>query len=308
MKRLQNKVAESRMALPVTSVYAVAIWLAAGLAGGGLWMQFVCFAVTTYLMVELNNSNALIRIYSRTVSCAFLLLSCAACFTFSSERGAIAELCAAASYITLFRTYQDERSPGWTFYAFLCIGMASLLYVHILYYVPLLWLLMALRLSSLSWRTVAASLFGLLTPYWFAALYIVYTGDPSIAATHFEALWTFGHLADICLLSVGQIAVFVLVVVLAAIGTVHYLRTSYNDKIRIRMFYGCFITVDIVTAVFLVLQPQHYDLLIRLLIINSSPLIAHFVALTRTRLTNWTFIAIVTITVCLTAYNLWTLL
>lgn len=308
MKRLQNRVAESRMALPITSIYAAAIWLAVGLIGGGMWMQFVCFVVTTYLMVELNNGNALIRIYSRTVSCSFLLLSCAACFTFCSDRGAIVELCLVATYITLFRTYQDRESSGWTFYAFLCVGLSSLLYVHTLYYVPLLWLLMATRLSSFSWRTFAASLLGLATPYWFAALYIVFTADTGIIATHFTSLWTFGSLADIFSLNISQIATIVLILVLSSIGIVHYLRTSYNDKIRIRMFYSCFIAVDAVSVAFIVLQPQHYDLLIRLLIVNSSPLIAHFIALTHTRWTNWTFIFAVTITFCLTAYNLWTLL
>lgn len=308
MKLLQNRIAESRSALPVTSLIAIAVWAAAGLAEGQLVLPFACFVVTTYLMVELNNSNALIRIYSRTVSCSFLLLSCAACFTFASEQGAIAELCAVASYLTLFHTYQDRQSTGWTFYTFLCVGLASMVYVHILYYVPILWFLMLWRLSSLSLRTFVASLFGLATPYWIVAFYIVYAGHIDIAAEHFSALWHYGPLFDISAIGLPQVLVFALVVVLSATGTIHYLRTSYNDKIRIRMFYDCFITANIVTAVFLVLQPQHFDLLIRMLIINTSPMIAHFVALTHTRITNWAFCFFLTVTVAVTGYNLWTLL
>lgn len=306
-KRLQNIVAESRLTLPVTAVVAAAVWLLAGLVQGGTWMQFACFVVTAYLMVELNNSNALIRIYSRTVSCSFILMACAACFSFHSLRGAVAEMCAVASYIPLFRTYQDRQSPGWTFYAFLCLGVASMAYIHILYYVPLILLLMAIRLGSLSGRTFAASLIGLATPYWFASLYFVYTGDINMAGEHFARLWTFGQIADFSSWQLPHFLTLALVVALSATGTVHYLRTSYNDKIRIRMFYGCFITVNFATIAFLALQPQLFDLLMRIMIINTSPLIAHFIALTKTKATNIAFCAIVAATALLIAYNLWTL-
>ena len=81
LKRTQNKVAESRFTLSVVVAYAIAIWLVSGMLipqlplttegiRQGAWIPFVCFMVSAYLMVELNNSNALIRIYSRTVSCS----------------------------------------------------------------------------------------------------------------------------------------------------------------------------------------------------------------------------------------------
>ncbi|MDR9825015.1 hypothetical protein RCJ22_05260, partial [Vibrio sp. FNV 38] len=88
IKRTQNHVAESRFTLPVVVLYAIAVWLASGLLipsvpitseglWKGAWVQFVCFFVSAYVLVELNNSNALIRIYSRTVSCSFIVLLCA---------------------------------------------------------------------------------------------------------------------------------------------------------------------------------------------------------------------------------------
>ena len=59
------------------------------------------------------------------------------------------------------------------------------------------------------------------------------------------------------------------------------------------------------TMVFIVLQPQHYDMLIRILIINVSPLIAHFLSLTYTRITNIAFYVILAVTFTVTAINLW---
>jgi len=41
-------------------------------------------------------------------------------------------------------------------------------------------------------------------------------------------------------------------------------------------------------------------------VINTAPLLAHFVALTHTKLTNIAFFVIVTIILFVTGFNLWT--
>ena len=73
MKRLQNKIAESRMTLSFVSVLGFLICIACGAIGMQLgntvfsnvawWEQVLILAVSTMLMVELNNANSLIRIY-----------------------------------------------------------------------------------------------------------------------------------------------------------------------------------------------------------------------------------------------------
>lgn len=305
-KRTQNLVAESRLTLPVVIVWAVAVWIAYGLLSKQLWMQFACFGVSSFLMMVLNNVNVLIRIYSRMVSCSFLVLSCAACFLFDSMGDGIVQLCIIASYLTLFRTYQDNRSVGWTFYAFLCIGLASLVFVQIVYFLPFLWLLMSIRLNALSWRTWGASLLGLLTPYWFVSCLLVYQGDFDVLINHILGLAQFAPLGDYSSVTLSQLLAFILIVALALTGAVHYWRQSYNDKIRVRQLYGFFLFMNVLSVLFLVLQPQHYGVLLRLLIVNTAPLIAHFISLTRTRVTNIAFYVIVVACFALTAYHLWT--
>jgi hypothetical protein len=63
--------------------------------------------------------------------------------------------------------------------------------------------------------------------------------------------------------------------------------------------------ITIVAAVALFLLPQYYDFLLRLLIINTAPLIAHFLTLTNTRITNIAFYVICATALILTAINLW---
>ena len=316
IKRAQNRVAESRLTLPAVTAYAVAVWLASGLLFPALpigfsnlwtgWVQFLCFLTSAFLISVLNNSNALIRIYSRTVSCAFIILICAGNFLFSSVSGAIAQLCIVAVYLALFRTYQDRTAVGWTYYAFLCLGLVGCTFPQMVFFVPVLWFLMFFQLSSLSWRTLFASILGLLTPYWFAFPFLLYTGDIAALTNHITALTDFQQpFSHATALTINELLFFVFVVVLGLTGTIHYQRKKSGDNIRIRLLYDCFILMWVVATVFLVLQPQHYDVLIRLIIINVSPLIAHFLALTNTRLTNIAFHVIWVIALLMTLFNLW---
>lgn len=304
MKRVQNKVAESRIALPVVACYGVLVWLAAGLLHESWWIQFACAAAATYGMVELNNQNALIRIYSRMVSCAFLVLWCAGSFLFSSMRASLGILCFVAFLLLFARTYQDKESTGTTFYAFIMLGLGSLIHVHALYFLPVFWLFMAFKIQSLSWRTFIASVFGVVLPYWFALVWFIWQEDFSLFFEHFEQLGWVTFPYDYSTVTLPQLLLFILLTVIGTIGAVHYLRTRYKDKIRTRMLFDGFIITASLSAILLALQPQHMTLLLPIMICCVSPLIAHFLALTQTRWTNIAFYVIMVATLALTAYNI----
>lgn len=147
-KRIQNKISESRWSLPVIAPLAISIWVMACLTDISVIPSLLCVVFSTYLMMELNNANALIRIYSRIISCTFLLLATMAMYHFVHLRAAIVVLCTVGFYTCSFRCYQDNRSPGWIFYAFLCVGCSSVVWVQTLYFVPLLWLMVGRNASG----------------------------------------------------------------------------------------------------------------------------------------------------------------
>ncbi len=306
VKYIQNKISESSWSLPVTSLYICIIWVLCGGVNEKWWLQFACLAVTTYFIVQLNNRNVLIRIYSRMVSCTFLTLMGCACFLFPSIKGAITSLFFVLSYLFLFACYQDETSAGKTYYAFLALGLASFGHVHSLYFVPLLWIFASIYLSSLSWQSFLSSLLGIITPYWFALCWFLYQDNPAIIINHFKQIFIFKQPFDFSNISQGQIATFVLLIVFMIIGIIHCLRKRYTDNIRTRMFYNIFIWTDILAALFLAIQPQHFNFFIRIMIINTAPIIAHFFALTSTKITNIVFCLLTVTTFILTLYNLWT--
>lgn len=286
-------------------IYAVGIWLMCGLINREWWVQFALFAISVYLMVELNNISALIRVYSRMVSCSFIILICSACFLFPLTQGAIVQTMVIGALILLFMTYQDQQSPGFTYYAFILWSIATGASVHMLFYLPLLWLLMGTQLQSLSWRTLSASVLGILTPYWIYACWLVWQGDFTPLIAHFKQLDNLQVPLQFTTLDTGRIAVFVLLAVVSVIGTIHFIRQHHFDKIRIRQLYGFFIWMDLATVLFVVLQPQFYDVLIRIMFICTAPLIGHFLALTHTKITNIAFCILVVITLAVTGLNLW---
>lgn len=92
---------------------------------------------------------------------------------------------------------------------------------------------------------------------------------------------------------------------LGVMGSIHFLRNSYLDKIKTRMIYETIIILLGFTLCFIILQPQHAPLLTPVLITVVAPLIAHYITFTRTFVTNLSFIAIIVTAFLLTALNSW---
>ena len=306
-KRLQNRIAGSRLALPAALAYAIVVWLLGGLIQENRWVQFGLFVLTAYAMAQMNNINALIRIYSRMVSCSFIAMSCAACFLFPSLRGGFIQLCYAGTITLLFMTYQDKQGSGLTFYAYTLLGMAAIADIRILYFVPVMWLLTATQLQSLSGRTLSASILGILMPFWVMSCWMVWNNGLS-SLPSLVAQWDdFGPLLDFTVLSTSQVATWGLVAIAAITGTIHYIRKHRDDRIRTRLLFGFLIWMDLTTMLLMMILPAWSDMLAGLAIVNTAPLIGHFIALTSTRYTNIYCGILLAATLLLTIYNLWTI-
>ena len=283
-KRLQNKIAGSRTSLPVALIYGTVVWLLAGLIQERLWIQYGCFILSVLLIMKMNNKNLLIRIFSRSVSVTFIFLFCLAVFLFHSWRGGVAQVCCITSLLLLFDCYQDNTAIGQTYYIFLIMGIGSLFDIQVFLYVPVFWLMMKVIVYSIGWRTFLASLLGLITPYGVSCSY----GFEFITPLQ----WLF----------------IIYLFFLFVITSIHFTQKSYLDKIRVRQLYYGFIMLAIYSLLLILLIPDNEGLAIRMLIIATSPLFGHFMALTNTRLSNLTFCILSVITVVFTCICLWTIL
>lgn len=306
IKRTQNRIAESRWALPICAAYTLLICIISGLFAEGIWVQLALTAVATLLMVELNNRNSLIRIYSRMVSCSFLILTMMTPHKIESTEGCIVSVCFVAFYLALFHAYQDKKATGYVLWAFTAIGIASTVWIQILLFVPVLWVLTGTNILALSLRTFVASIMGILLPYWFISAYYIYMGDITPLVNHVVAIAEFGQPFEFYNCSINDLLPLGFIALLAITGSIHFLRTSYMDKIRTRMIYEMFITMTIATVVLIILQPQHANIATHMLIISTAPLIGHFLALTSTKITNIASLAFMAIALVITVLNLWT--
>ena len=113
----------SSFTLPVMAVVTSLLWLLTGPADQWRWLTLALTALTTYIVVELNNRHALLRIRSRLVSSAFLLFMAASPFLHTHWQAAALMFAFALSYAMLFQTYQRVRAEGYVFHAFLFLGL-----------------------------------------------------------------------------------------------------------------------------------------------------------------------------------------
>ena len=307
-KYLQNKIAGSRITLPVACLYSFVVWLASGVIQEKWWLQLSCFAFTTYLMAILNSKNSLIRVYSSLISVFFMVFTCCNCLLFPSIREAVSILFLVLCYFILFSSYQDKTATGLTLYGFAALGAATMSNVHLLYYVPLFWLFMRYNLLSLSWRTWMASLLGLLTPYWFMLAWLFYTHrhefDFSLLISHFGDLSAV-TLSDFAIDDLQRLLTLVVVIILGIVGGIHFIMKHYEDKFRVRQLYYSFIYLALYTLALMFVIPSQFDILLRILIIAVSPLIGHFFALTKTKVSNIFFLVTAGVILILTLFNLW---
>lgn len=304
IKRAQNRIAESRATLPWTAVICLLIWLVGGVITHGWWLQMGVAALAMVMMALLNNVNALIRIYSRMISCSFIVLMTMTAYLWPQLSAGMVALAVTTFYLLLFQTYQDKRAMGMIFYAYAMLGIGSIFWVRLLWLVPVFWILMATNILAFSGRTFFASILGLVLPYWFLGGYYFLTGQIAMLGEHFVDILNMGPLFAFELLDLHHFVTMGFVFLLGILGIVHFLRNSYKDKIRIRMYYEAFIVIELVLMAAIIVFPKMADPIMALLITTTAPLIGHFLALTHTKLTNITFFVILVIVAALTLYNI----
>ncbi len=306
-RRFQNKVATSGFTLPVAASFTTLLWCAEGIYTlNRLWGWVLC-AVMTYLWIETNNAYSLLRIRSRLTSAIFVFLT-GCMFSLHPLQDSLFVSCLMlGSYYLIFKSYQQTNVSVCFLHTFLCIGLGSLLFPQLLYFAPFYFWYASVYLRSLTWHSFWAGLTGLILPYWFMAGYALYTGEISILKAHFCELTNFRAFSLETYLQHPplQAAIIGLIVIFSLVASIHYIRTSFNDKIRTRMFMYLILFQEFLITLFLILQPMHFGILSGLLIMNSAPILSHFFALTGSKLTNAAFILFLVLFTVLSLLNIW---
>jgi len=306
--RFQNKVAESVATMPVCAVLATILWWwpQQSFALSNILGWALC-ALTTYICMETNGVQHIIRIRTRMMASVWLMLATSLAFMHPWGAPAICAVCLVMSYYLLFRCYQLYDSTVWIYHSFLFLGVGSIfssamLFMGILYYLYLIGFL-----RSLTWRGFWAGILGMATPYWCWAVWCFFTVKTDmvmeVLSRHLE--WqpvSWQALVDLPLASQVSIG---FVCLLSIVGMIHYLQTKYNDKIHVRMILYIYTLQTFLLILYLLLQPCQYQTTMALLVASASPLIAHYFSLTGSWLSNIFFILSLLLCGATAYFNLW---
>jgi len=218
-------------------------------------------------------------------------------------RSVFIQFCLVSFLILFFSCYQYRKAQGVMLYAYLMLGILSLFFKQILLLVPLLWILTSYCMVPLNAKMWLSSLFGVGLPYIFVFAYYMVAGTPYAEQTLMHN-WEFCRVFSFIGVSTTLKISFAATSLLSTIGIVHLLREGHKDKVRTRMMYQIFIFIALYAFIMGFLQPEHLAEYIAIQLVSTSAMLGRFFAMTDTKYTNYTFIAIVSATYLMTIFNL----
>jgi len=328
-KRIQQRITTGKFVLPVVMLLSVVIWLGVYLikpvavfsqSSSLVWQLLAPFflgksfsllinlflhAFIGYLLIELNNSFAIIRLRA-SIQTSFYFIVISACpELYSLQMGSVTALCMVGSIYFLFQSYQHAQPSGVIFYSWLFLGLSSLMIPQVLFLAPL-YLIGAYNFQSLNPKSFFAGLIGLSVPFWFLFGYAFSFNNMEMLYRPFQELLNFVPI-NILALKGWQIATISYILIVFIVSVAHSLINGWQDKIRSRAYINFFSLLGTCLLVLLILQGQHFMVIFPFLLVCFSFLAGHFFALTHSRSSNIFFIFSLAGLAALLAYNLWML-
>ena len=200
-------------------------------------LGLVLCLLTTYIVMETNARQHIIRIRTRMMSCVWLMLAASLSFMHPMEGPIIAAAFMCAGYYLLFRCYQRHRPQAIAFHAFLMLGLGSFWAPVMLPMAIPFYLYLAIFLRSLTRKAFWAGVLGIIVPYWCYAVWCFVMKDMESFVGKLTDMVQFEMPSIEAVRSlpfVWQVSAAV-VALLSIVSILHYLRTNYDDKIRVRM-------------------------------------------------------------------------
>lgn len=305
--RYQRRLAMSTLSLHTIVVAVVVLWLIAGgmptetvYNDSGLWhlvpdgvrndgwfntlMALFTVACSIYVLAELNVSHVLLRLNSRAISIVFAALFLMFTDIHAFGPGYVVMFLMLLACFSLFSCYQLENSSSFTYVTFLYLGISFLLIPQMLWMAIIFWLSLYL-LHTINVKSLCASVLGLFTPVWLVGciafcinrMNLVWDLFVQSVNFHFSGFASWNHTTWI---SVGLLFLIWLV----SIGD--FYSRAYLDKNRTRTLFQVIALHGVAYFLLLVLSPANINLLLPIIILNTSIMGGHYVANDQTQLSN----------------------
>ena len=302
--RFQNKLTTSSFLLPVAAIICFFLWVLGFSFENYLhWLGMLVCVLSTMLIMELNNTYMLIRTRTRMVATTFLTLWSICSFLMTFQVSHISVLSFLISYHGLFSSYQKHEATGTCFFIFFSLGIASIIVQPLCVFILPFFITLAYY-QSLTLKSFFAGLMGFCLPFWlaFSTCFLIDRTDLALSyvANYSQWIpfqyenWTLQHAIVLALVLIPSIP-----------GIIHFIQYRFQDKIKVQSYFYFLLWIECILLIGIVILPSHFKIWLLLLIMNSSPFIAHFFTLTYSKYTNIFFLVMLALLIVYLIYDRW---
>ena len=315
----QHQIATGRSTFPVAVLISIVLW-AVPFADKTELLSLLAGGITTYLLIELNTTFALIRTRTEMPSALFICLYSSLIFLHPYQHTCWTQLFFMGTLFGLFNSYESKNAPIHIFHAFLSLGLGSLLINDLIWITPLV-LLAMIGLRSMTARCFFAALFGLTIPYWVILGYYLImdiSGEISLDGLGISQL-IYQHFGDIIPLSttfdgirteyqelgLAKGVSYAVILIISIIGTACSHYNSFNDKVRTRSFIGALVPLEIGIVLLGLIHPSLLDVLFPIQIVFAALTCSYLFSLIFTRFVGYFLLIVLGATAGILALNVW---
>ena len=230
--------------------------------------------LVAFVIQRISDRNMLIRERTRLPFMLFILLISTNSELLSVKEITIVLLCLVFMIYELFNTYQLPEATGRLFNAGVLIGVSGLFIPQLLFVMPLLWIGMY-QFRSLSIKSFAASLMGMLIVYWFVLAWCVWEHDFSMFSSLFSSIAKFDIISTSILFRYHYVG-FAGVVLLLIMALVHIKSDALSNSVRVRLMFSFLLNMSAWSLVMIFLYSNHIDTFSAILYLPVSVLAAYF--------------------------------
>ena len=296
--------------LPVAIVLAAILWLLAEFAADSLlqWQTLgglAAIAFIAYSLIEVNAVHSFIRTGTSFHTSVFLIFFTSVPALYVQGITFLVPCLFMLQIGMLFGSFENPYASTPVFNSFLSLGLITLIQPYFLLLVPVVYLQLG-YLRSFSLRTFLAGIMGLSLPYWLLWGYAAYSGDYSYLILKLQGLVSFSHI-DFSHLGIEQCLTYVFFFLLSVISGFHTYDSSYKEKVHTRLMLHVVVIMEIFVNLMLIFQPQHFNVLMSVLVILCSITSGYMFSVKFTPFTRVFIYFVLILWLVVLIFNLWTL-
>ncbi len=225
---------------------------------------------------------------------------------FPLKSTSVGVFCLILALYQLFTSYHDPEAREKAYNAALLLGIGSLLWIHLLWFLPLLWIGMY-NFRTLTLRTFLASLLGGGTVYCFLLAWCLWKQDFSSFTIPFSVLF------KVRFFSIGTVVLsewisILIIALLTLVASLHIAIRDTENSLRSRQFLSFLMMMAVWAFGLYFLYEQVSEEFLETACVPASILAAHFFTTARGRIVTIAFYLIVFLLFASLAFRVWNFL